>query len=264
MTIRPVLFLILLFQIKGFSQSREAILVSPKPFYPGEVLNYIAYYHLGPIWIAGGEVLFRTDTTFHDGFDAYYFYSIGRNFPRYDWLFKVRDEYKSMVDQKSLRPFWYYGNIHEGKKKLINKYEFEYERKMVLTTSQKDDEMPSKDSIAFDGFVLDLLTATYFVRSIDFTKYMEGKIVRMNILIDDRPSEIIIQYLGIETIKTRGRKKYDCIKLTALLNEGTIFRDGEEIIIWLTNDQRRIPVHVKAKILVGSVIAVWQIQENEN
>ena len=54
---------------------------------------------------------------------------------------------------------------------------------------------------------------------------------------------------------TRDGKKYRCIKVSALLVEGTIFKGGEDMLIWITDDSNRIPVLVEAKILIGSVKA---------
>jgi hypothetical protein len=40
-----------------------------------------------------------------------------------------------------------------------------------------------------------------------------------------------------------------------LLIEGTIFKGGEDMYVWVTDDKNRIPVLVEAKILIGSVKA---------
>jgi len=37
--------------------------------------------------------------------------------------------------------------------------------------------------------------------------------------------------------------------------EGTIFRGGEDMLVWVSTDNRKIPIVVEAKILVGSVKA---------
>jgi hypothetical protein len=37
--------------------------------------------------------------------------------------------------------------------------------------------------------------------------------------------------------------------------EGTIFKGGEDLTVWVTADKNKIPVMAEAKILVGSVKA---------
>ena len=41
-----------------------------------------------------------------------------------------------------------------------------------------------------------------------------------------------------------------------MLVEGTIFKGGEDLFVWVTDDMNKIPILVEAKILVGSVKAV--------
>jgi hypothetical protein len=36
---------------------------------------------------------------------------------------------------------------------------------------------------------------------------------------------------------------------------GTIFRGDEDVLVWVTDDENRIPVYIEAKILVGTVKA---------
>jgi hypothetical protein len=47
-----------------------------------------------------------------------------------------------------------------------------------------------------------------------------------------------------------------------MLVEGTIFSGGEDLTVWVTDDKNKIPVLIKAKILVGSVKGVFQSAEN--
>ena len=41
-----------------------------------------------------------------------------------------------------------------------------------------------------------------------------------------------------------------------MLVKGTIFKGGEDLLVWVTDDNKRVPVLVEAKILVGSVKAI--------
>jgi hypothetical protein len=44
--------------------------------------------------------------------------------------------------------------------------------------------------------------------------------------------------------------------------EGTIFKSGEALYIWITDDKNHLPILVEAKILVGSVKALFKGAEN--
>ena len=42
-----------------------------------------------------------------------------------------------------------------------------------------------------------------------------------------------------------------------MLVPGTIFESGEDMTVWVTDDLNRIPIIVEAKILIGSIKAVF-------
>ena len=76
-------------------------------------------------------------------------------------------------------------------------------------------------------------------------------------VVDGEIHDIYIRYLGKETIKNRDGRTFKCLKFSPLLVEGTIFESGEDMTVWVTDDANRIPIIVEAKILIGSVKAVF-------
>ena len=47
----------------------------------------------------------------------------------------------------------------------------------------------------------------------------------------------------------------DCMKFSAMLIQGSVFKGGEKMFLWVTNDKNRIPVYIESPIIVGSVRA---------
>ena len=37
--------------------------------------------------------------------------------------------------------------------------------------------------------------------------------------------------------------------------QGTIFRGDEDVLVWVTDDENKIPIYIQAKIIVGTVKA---------
>jgi hypothetical protein len=56
-------------------------------------------------------------------------------------------------------------------------------------------------------------------------------------------------------VENRDGKRYRCVKFAAKMVQGTIFRGDEDVLVWVTDDENRIPVYIEAKILVGTVKA---------
>jgi hypothetical protein len=79
--------------------------------------------------------------------------------------------------------------------------------------------------------------------------------IPVNTISESKEYILYLRYKGKEIIKNKDNKSYRCIKFSALLAEGTIFKGGEDMFIWVTDDANRIPIMVEAKILIGSVKA---------
>jgi hypothetical protein len=85
--------------------------------------------------------------------------------------------------------------------------------------------------------------------------YKVNDLIPIVSIIDNEVFHLHLRYLGHETIEHKNGKKYNCVKFSALLVEGTIFKGGEDLEVWVTNDANKVPVLVEAKILIGSVKA---------
>ncbi len=93
----------------------------------------------------------------------------------------------------------------------------------------------------------------YYARNVDLSKYKKNDKIPLTFVIDNKIYTLYGRYLGKEVIKTKKQTKYRCIKLKLLLVEGTIFKGGEDLVVWVTDDKNRIPIKISAKILVGSI-----------
>ena len=70
--------------------------------------------------------------------------------------------------------------------------------------------------------------------------------------LDDEVFNLYIWYVGKERITTK-YGTFNTIKISPLLSEGTIFKGGEKMMVWVSDDANHIPVRVDSPILVGSV-----------
>jgi hypothetical protein len=65
---------------------------------------------------------------------------------------------------------------------------------------------------------------------------------------------LAVRVLERETVKLKSGE-FDCFKIQpVLLGEG-LFKAKGEVFIWLTADERRIPVRMRSKIFIGSISA---------
>lgn len=226
------------------------------PFKGGEKVTYRAVYNWGFIWINAGDVVFSVKDSLYNGVESYYLNSTGWSLKQYDWFYKVRDKFESIVSKDSLKPFWFIRNTYEGGNVVYNRYNFDYNSSKLLINSFTSDRPLKQEIITLKPNTYDVLSAIYYCRNIDFEKLSKDQKIPLTMAIDNEVFNLYIRYLGRETVTLHGGKTYSTFKFSAMLVRGTIFKGGEDLFVWVTDDKFHIPVLVEAKILVGSVKAI--------
>jgi hypothetical protein len=222
---------------------------------PGEVVEYEVYYNWGIIWLNAGWVRFQVKEEQIHGKEAFLFDSYGSSHSSYDWLYKVRDHYISYIDTATLKPIYFHRKNYEGGYEVDNKYTFNWNDTIAYSSTWNSNKPLTYDTLKITECTFDLLSMVYYARNIDYNALKVGDKVPVVTIIDNEIFNLFIRYLGKEEIKHKNGRKYKCVKFSALLVEGTIFKGGEDMTVWVTDDKNKVPVLVEAKILIGSVKA---------
>jgi len=226
-------------------------------FQGGEEVVYNAYYNWGFIWVNAGIVTFSVEDTVYKNDPAYFLSAYGQTYKSYDFLYKVRDTFEVFVDTLSLRPFEFKRVTNEGSTHSHHNYVFDRKDSLIYTSISKDNK-PYKDSLLiWKDCSFDLLSMVYKARNIDFDNYLPGDRIPIRMIVDGKIYDLYVTYKGKETVKNKEGRKFRCYVFSPLLVEGTIFTSGEGMTVWVTDDDNRIPIIVKAKILIGSVKAMF-------
>jgi len=252
--IHYIAILILFLTFSNFVSSQSIVEQYPV-FKSGERITYSAVYNWGFIWINAGEVEFKVTKTKYKGNDAYHFNSFGTSLPSYDWLFKVRDYFQSYARIEDLAPLFFDRNTYEGGFSVHNQFTFNYKDSLIYSSTQNSDKPYTEDTLRMGKNIYDVISGVYYIRNLDFDKYQVNDTIPVRMIIDNEIFDLYIRYLGKEVLKTHDKRKFNTIKFSALLIEGTIFSGGEDLFVWVSDDLNRIPILVEAKILIGSVKA---------
>ena len=46
---------------------------------------------------------------------------------------------------------------------------------------------------------------------------------------------------------------FKCLKFRPMLQEGRVFKDNEDMTVWVSDDKNHLPVRVQTEVLVGSI-----------
>lgn len=250
------LFCISLLLISHQLCSQPNCLPQSNTFQAGELIKYDVKYNWGLLWVDAGEVNFMVEETVYEGKNAFWFKGYGRSKPKWDWVYKVRDSFDAIGTLEQLRPLYFRRNTSEGSYKVDNEYWYKPEKKLIQTKIYNSKIAQIKYSqTAYNECIWDLLSAVYYARNLNYASYKTNEKIPFNLIIDGKVNHLFVRYLGKEILEMPSEKKYKTIKFSALLVDGTIFDGGEDMTVWVTDDQNKIPLKVEAKIQVGWVKA---------
>lgn len=245
-----VLFLLLLI---GSYSAKAQCLEENNAFQSGEKLVFRGYYNWGFLWVAAGEVKLSVSEDKYQGKDVFKIKGEGKNLKALDWFFKLRDTLTCYADKKTLSPYYFNRKTHEAKYNAHHEYWFDYQSNKINSKIQKREKPVKLDTLSNKPCTFDILSVAYYVRNLDFSIHKKGDKIPLSILIDNEVHALYIRYRGLETIKTKSGERFECLKFSPMLIEGTMFKGGEDMTVWLSNDANRIPIMVEAKVLIGSV-----------
>lgn len=216
--------------------------VENRAFKVGEKLTFDVKYGFVTAGIAEMEIPRETRLS---GRDVYNITFKVNTVPSFDVLFKVRDRYETYIDKEGLFPWRFEQHIREGGYSRDFSAFFDQRRGKAKTTEGSYD-IPEN--------VNDILSAFYITRTYDFAKMNVGDKIHLQNFYKDKVYPLDVVYRGKETI-TVAAGTFKCIIVEPLVQEGGLFKSEGNIIIWLSDDELKIPVKVKTKVIIGSIDA---------
>ena len=218
--------------------------VENNAFKPGEVLVFRVHYG----WFTAGTATFRIEPKYYKykGRLCYLIRGEGRSAKTFDWFYKVRDFFDTYVDKEGLFPHYY--------ERIVNEGDFHYYDRVFF--DHKNGIIKGKQGIfKTEPYTQDMLSAFYYARcGLDIRNAKPGTVYPMKVFMDDGVYDLGLKILGREVIKTP-LGKFRCIKITPLVVVGRVFKGEEDMIMWVTDDENLIPVHIESPVIVGSIEA---------
>ncbi|MDG5490455.1 DUF3108 domain-containing protein [Psychroserpens sp. SPM9] len=168
------------------------------------------------------------------------------------WFFKVKDRYESYIDKETGMPYKFIRKINEGGHTKDIEIDFDHEKQQAFVENKK---YKTKKTIATEKDVQDMVSAFYYLRNnYDTKKIKVGEIVTLNMFFDEENYNFKLKFLGRETIDTEfGKVK--TLKFRPYVMAGRVFKEQESLTLWVSADDNKIPLKIKADLAVGSLQA---------
>ncbi|MDA3860382.1 MAG: DUF3108 domain-containing protein [Melioribacteraceae bacterium] len=239
---KQIYLIILIATINAFAQSSDFRTIENNAFTVGEKLTFNVKYG----FVTAGEAVMEIPKIKRiAGREVYHVTFKVNSLPSFDAFYKVRDRYETYIDVEALFPWRFEQHVREGGFSMDFAAFFDHRKGIAKT---------SKDSYEIPPNVNDIVSTFYYARTLDYSNLDVGDKFELHNFYKKQVYPLDVIYKGKETVEVEAGT-FDCIMVEPVIVEGGLFKTEGRIIIWLTDDDLKIPVKVKTKILIGSIDA---------
>lgn len=206
------------------------------PLFLGETLHY-AMTILG---VAGGEMTLSAQTAELGTRPTWKFELSAVSNDFLSKFFLVRDYMVSWVDPKTFRSLRFEKHTVEGKRARDELTEFDYERGVARHENE---------TVKLNDAWLDTLSSVYYLRTIP----LEGEKPVSLAVFSGETHTLTVEVQGRERIATPAGT-FATVRVEPKSTGASLIGKGRNLVLWLTDDERRIPVQIRSKLKVGTLI----------
>jgi hypothetical protein len=243
------ILLLLIISVTSFGQSVKKLTPEKEQaFKHGEWLKFRMSYSN---FLNAGYSTIEVKETKNFNKEAFHIIGKGKSTGLVSLFFKVKDDYQTFMYKKSLKPYRFIRKINEGGYTKDQEIIFNYDTKEATVKNYKhntETKHPINDEIQ------DMLSSLYFLRNQKLRELNKGDEIELPMFFDQEIHNFKLLFLEKEIIKT----KFGNIKALAfrpMVQAGRVFKEQESVTVWISDDENKIPLRIKASLAVGSLRA---------
>lgn len=230
--------------------------VSPSniPFHDGESLTFTATW----TGITVGDATMTVDTggTF-EGKPAIHLKATASSGRAFSLFFSIRDAGESWVDPEGLYSLGFVSDQKEGSIEDYQKWVMEYDQGVATRhrARRKDGgavKNSTKDYKLTRTHVQDAFSMTYFFRAFPITV---GSVLESDVFVSKKVWNLKVEVLSKEKVRVPAGT-FECLKVKPEVSLNGKKQNKGQMTIWVTNDERKMPVKIQSDVPLGKVNAV--------
>ena len=219
-----------------------------KAYDTGEWFRFRVHYG----FVTAGFATLEVDSQVLSGKEVYHIKGYGKTTGVSRAFFKVEDNYQSYIDKEKDIPYRFIRDIDEGGHTKDIQIDFDHDSGKALVFNKKHD---TKEWVSFPKDAQDMVSAFYYLRNnLDVATIQEGDTVDMNMFFDTENYKFRLKFLGREVIRTKFGK-VPTLKFRPYVQAGRVFKEKESLTVWVSDDENKMPLLIKASLAVGSLKA---------
>ncbi|MGZ9677056.1 DUF3108 domain-containing protein [Flavobacterium sp. GNP001] len=168
------------------------------------------------------------------------------------FFFKVDDLYETYIDKETRNPYQFVRKINEGG---YTKNQEGFINQNANKVTVKDYKNKTEKSFSIPKNTQDILSTFYYLRNHpNIDKLNVGESIAVDMFFDDETTKFRLKFIGRENINTKFGVVPAMI-FRPLVQSGRVFKEQESVTVWISDDDNKLPLRVKASLAVGSIKA---------
>jgi hypothetical protein len=215
-----------------------------RPFAVGERLSYALF------WLAikaGQATLEVHESPPVEDRPALKLYSLAKSSKFLSTFYPVENRVESVIDAETPSPYRLIFHRREGKRRNTFDLTFHHAEGNVRSIKDGNEEV-----LPIPPGTQDILSCLYYVRALP--SLIPGTSVVLNVHHDRKNYRLEVRVEGTEKVPSPWGE-IEAVRVLAIMPFRGLFLNEGNIRVWLTNDVRRVPVMMKAKVIIGSITA---------
>ncbi len=241
-----------------YCSSAQSLNLAEVPFKEGETLSFHVQYRAALIPPIGMmNITMRTLVEDVGGRSQYHAVGNGKTSGAAARMFPVNDTYHTWLDATTLLPTRMMSDVHENDYRMKATYTYDWKSRTVSTQvrkatwkADKFTVMPLSGEWSGDAFSL-----IYRLRAIDPEGLTVGQKYPLQLVLNEVTRPIHFTYLGRERVKVKkiGNRRALKFECTMATSDGSTYEEGMTLTVWVSDDERRLPLLIECPIRVGRV-----------
>lgn len=182
------------------------------------------------------------------------FHAIGKGYTvgMSRFFFKVDDNYESYFDKVTNKPYQFVRKISEGGYTKNQEGFFNQDYNKVLV---KDYKNKTEKTFSVSENVQDIVSTFYYLRNHpNVDKLKVGESIVVDMFFDDEMYKFKLKFMGREKLTTKFGTATTKV-FRPIVQSGRVFKEEESLTVWISDDENKIPLRIKANLAVGSIKA---------
>lgn len=185
---------------------------------------------------------------------VYHLMTTARSASAFSWIYEVKDVVSSYVDMDYFYPIRFEKRLREGGYNVDLFTDYLPDSSLakvenILYTSSMKIKKKSMYDVIVPPYSQDVLSSFYYIRlkdlnvgeSVFLTNHEKKKVYNMEVIVHRK--ETIEVEAGI----------FKCIVVEPVVKGEGLFQKKGRLRVWLTDDERKIPVQMKSEVFIGDI-----------